>query len=463
MNKNKPKSMPAKTAEEFQIGWKHCFRGEGFTVDETEKALKAYSERKQTNEQWLYHANTPIFLDANVLLNIYMDAVPQRGSMLKFLEDNKDRIYITDQVQNEILRHRLEFIETYRNKLTPSASAFRENFKSFELKLADSLQKMSQILDKPELVDSLPQTTDLVCKLKDFHQAHEMFTEDFKSLQEQLGKIKDLFEEEYHTLYEKVNIEYNDHILEAISKLNILPPLTIKEKDFTKERYKQLRERFKQGNGDSLDYLRFPGSGDSAKDDDESKEPWGDLLIYHQILSFMAKSGSDAIFVTNDKSKRDWMRKDGSQYSYYVVDSFHNTGQILFIVPVTSFLPKGYSPELREIYDDDSIGDTTSVVSAKLFSSLSDYAGTEEYKDIDKDTFITELRRYSMWTKKFGNDYVSQSYFIIVVLGQQGYKFSSSFDMLDQLNGKDIEKYQKITEDGAVINCIRLIKKKKES
>lgn len=460
MNKNRQKNQPVKPTEEFQIGWKCCFRGEGFTVGETEKALTAYNDRKQTNEQWLYHAKTPIFLDANVLLNIYMDAVPQRGSMLKFLEDNKDRIYITDQVQTEILRHRLEFIDTYRNKLTPSASAFRENIKTFELKLTDNLQRFSQILDKPEFVDSLPQTSDLVSKLQKFQKEHEMFTDEYKSLQEQLVKIKEQFEIEYHTLYEKVNIEYNDHILEAISKLNILPPLNPKEIDFTKSRYKLLRERYKQGSGECADYLRFPGSGDSAKDDDDTKEPWGDLLIYHQILSFMAKYGSDAIFITNDKSKRDWMKKDGSQYSYYVVDSYHNTGHILFIVPVTDFLPKGYSSELREIYDDDSIGDTTSVVTQKTFTSLYDIASKNDYKDIDKDTFLSELRRYSMWTKKFGNDYVSQSYFIIVVLGQRGYKFSSSFDMLDELNGTELEKYQKTTEDGAIINCIKLIKKK---
>ena len=65
-------------ASKFHIDAEHCFNGLEFTVKEMQEALDAFHHKKKKITEWLYNDNTPIFIDANVLLNVYFSPVPLR-------------------------------------------------------------------------------------------------------------------------------------------------------------------------------------------------------------------------------------------------------------------------------------------------------------------------------------------------------------------------------------------------
>lgn len=452
-NKNSKKST---NSSSFQINDEHCFSGLGFTAKVMQDAMDAYARKKKSYTEWLYNDSIPIFIDTNVLLNVYYSPVPLRVNLSRFLKDNKDRLYITSQVESEFMRHRLQFIDTYKNNLTQAATKFRDSCKEFKTDYCAIFKKLKDASVHKDFVDSLPQTDSLLTEVEAIVNANGILGEQYQALITKIEETKSKFEEEYHTLYEKVNIEYNDPILKAISQLNILEPLSQKEYDFTKTLYERLLESYNKDSDSLASYLRFPGSGEK-KNPEIKKEPWGDLVIYHQMLVFMKNNHKDVIFLTNDKSKLDWMKKGGEPYSYYIADAYKNTGQILFIISADEFLPNDYSSADETLVDPDSIG----IVNSHLFgepltdSLLSASQEVSTYKEITSEQFISELKKYSRWAEKFGGDYISLSYFIYVVLGQRGYRYSKSFEMLDTLKDHKVEIYEK-DRDGNKMKCIKL-------
>jgi len=55
----------------------------------------------------------PIILDTNVLIRYYKVSFKARERLFKFINDNKDRIFITDQIQKEFTSNRRNNIEKY--------------------------------------------------------------------------------------------------------------------------------------------------------------------------------------------------------------------------------------------------------------------------------------------------------------------------------------------------------------
>jgi predicted nucleic acid-binding protein len=69
----------------------------------------------------------PIFLDTNILLRYYSISFKQRELMKKFFIENKDRIYLSSQVQKEFIKNREEVIQKYFHSALESMI---ENLKS---------------------------------------------------------------------------------------------------------------------------------------------------------------------------------------------------------------------------------------------------------------------------------------------------------------------------------------------
>src|SRR5438105_3207853 len=58
-------------------------------------------------------SDLPIFIDTNVFLRYYSIAEIDREPLLEFFSNYKKRIYITTQVQKEIIRNREDVIERF--------------------------------------------------------------------------------------------------------------------------------------------------------------------------------------------------------------------------------------------------------------------------------------------------------------------------------------------------------------
>lgn len=459
MNNGAKKPKPTAVAStKYRVDAKHCFNGMEFTVKEMQDALAAYHRKKKSLSDWLYNDKTPIFVDANVLLGIYFSPVPSREHLSKFLQDNRDRLYMTSQVEREFIRHRLEFIDKNKGNVAAAANKFRNTIKQFEIDYSKLFKDMKNASVNAHFIDSMPQTDALINELEASACNEQLLSAGFTAFQEKLKEIRAKFDEEYNKLLNKVDIEYRDPILMEISKINILPPLSQPEYDFVKELYSKLRDRYDAECDKSASYLRFPGSGDN-RDTTIKEEPWGDLVIYHQVLAFMADNHKDAIFLTNDKAKLDWMKKDYEPYSYYIADAYKNTGQTLFIISKEMFLPTDYKSIDEIRMDEDSVGDTSiggSVLQTSRENGI-EISNHYELKTITAEEFMQEFDDYSRWADKFGEKYVSKAYFIYVVLGHQGYRYSKNIEMLDSLiENHKLELYDK-EKDDYTIPSIRLV------
>lgn len=453
--KNIAKPAPVKV-NKFTINADHCFHGTEFSAKEMQEALEEYHRRKKSHSDWLYNDNITIFVDANVLLNVYFSPVPLREHLSRFLQNNKERVFLVSQVEREFMRHRLEFIDKYRQTMTTASQKFKKTFETFKIDFCSLFKDLKNASLNPNFVDSLPQTAALINEAEGIADNAHLLSRDYDAFLERLEVIKQKFKEEYDQLYAKINIEYRDPILNAVSSLNILRPLSQGEYDFTMELYGRLMERYKKDCDSKADYLRFPGSGEE-QDPEKKLEPWGDLVIYHQILVYMAENQKDAIYLTNDTSKSDWIKKNGDPFSYYIADVYKNTHQVLFIIPSNEFLYQN-SKTVEEIkLDEDSVGDNTTGAIKKLgCQAVTDIETHYQLKDITEEVFLAELKDYSKWAENFGENYVSLAYFIYVVLGHKGYRYSKNLEMLEHLMGTKVERYDK-EKEGYVVPSIRLI------
>ncbi len=88
-----------------------CFVPTHATIKQTQDALKLHEDRLEAASNLA--DNIPIFLDANVLLNYYKISFSERTELLKFFDKNKERIFLTKQIETEFLKHRVDHIKSY--------------------------------------------------------------------------------------------------------------------------------------------------------------------------------------------------------------------------------------------------------------------------------------------------------------------------------------------------------------
>ena len=75
-----------------------CFNYRGYSIKETQEAFMYYQQKKKDASEWLLQSDIPIFLDTNVLLDLYRISLSERESFRNFLIGQKSRIFITKQV-----------------------------------------------------------------------------------------------------------------------------------------------------------------------------------------------------------------------------------------------------------------------------------------------------------------------------------------------------------------------------
>ena len=165
--------------------------------------------------------------------------------------------------------------------------------------------------------------------------------------------------EECEKCCKDADFEYNDPILEAISETNILPSLSNEEKDYIVELYKSLRAVYDAKEGDLIrGDVTFPGSGDKEKPVDgpiEESVAWGDLYIYHEILNYMRKMNTDAVFLTRDVTKEDWLKKDKTPFVHYIINAYEMTGHLMYIMDADDYIPLSFDSIAEELEDTDEI------------------------------------------------------------------------------------------------------------
>lgn len=261
----------------------------------------------------------PIFLDTNILLGYYGMSQNEKNKLIHFIQGYKDRIYLTRQIEQEYLNNRISVIrKDFFDPLSKVVSDFSSLQNEIEKKFQKYKEEKKKILsnDYPDLWTKFEEIeSDVLKKIKN---------QTFKSEIDE--KVKS------STQINK-GIILKDEMLDQISTLKFTDALTEAELLFLKSEFDKLLITYKEARETSRWKLSFPGCAE------KKENPYGDFIIYHEMLAFMKKNNTSCIFLTNDVTKGDWLQNDKSPHIHYLENSFLRTNNIIFIVDGEQTLP----------------------------------------------------------------------------------------------------------------------------
>ncbi|WP_440133944.1 PIN-like domain-containing protein [Chitinophaga sancti] len=318
----------------------------------------------------------PIFLDTNILLGYYGMSQVGKENLISFIKAKKDRIYITKQIEQEFLSNRIsaikkDFFEPLTRIVTDFESLQNDVNRLFK-KYKDEKKKIlsndyTALWDKFNSIES--------------NVLNELMAPEY--LEEMKEKIK-LFNQSNRGIILK------DVMLDLVSGFNITNDLDEHELSVIKSDYDKLLISYKQAKENIKWKVAFPGCGE------KKDNPYGDFIIYHELLKHMKDKETSCVFLTNDVTKGDWLQNDKNPHIHYLENTYFFTRNVIFIVdgkqtlPTISFenIHQGPLEILNARYsatNSDKVFDVTFalrelIVDNKLtIKSSNDIAGDPEY------------------------------------------------------------------------------------
>jgi cold shock CspA family protein len=326
-------------ATKTSINSAFCFNpNSNITSDIANRALRKYAEGFESAKT--LDGTLPIILDTNILLGYYGMSQNEKSKLIQFINKYKNRIYITNQVEQEYLRNRLPVIKK------------------------DFFGPLTKISD-----DFATIRNEIVTKLQNFREnKKKILSQDYPALWEQLSQmdieIKAILDDEtfYNGILNQVgtttknnkNIAYIDELLDLVSTLRITDSLEDPELNFLKELFDSLMMDYNNAKENVKWKYAVPGCGDQKEDAS------GDFIIFHEMLKFMKDNLTSCIFLTNDVTKGDWLQLDKHPHNHYLEQSFSKTGYIMFVIHAEQTLPNiSFENIHKTIRSKESIADQT--------------------------------------------------------------------------------------------------------
>ncbi len=279
-----------------------------------------------------------LFLDTNIYLGYYGMSIKQKKVLIKFLKKNKDRIIITDEIQKEILRNRISVIQ--KDFFAPIKKVSTDYVTMKKTVMGGAVESYKN--DKKSiLTEDYP---DLWKNLVNMQDEIKMIFENYSDIQEGIRKST----EETANSYKDIVVA--DDLLNILKDIKVIERLDDKEKSFLKSKYDEYTIMYKQIKSSKQTEFAFPGCGDSKED------PYGDFIIFHEIIKFLKNSQKQAIFLTNDVTKKDWLRSDRKPFTHYIENIYKLTENTLYILEASPVLKISF----ENIYGEDTNGNTLS-------------------------------------------------------------------------------------------------------
>jgi hypothetical protein len=314
------------------------------TIEISHRALKNHHDKFSV--AFDLQKPIPIILDTNVLLAYYGMSQSQKEKLIQFLNENKDRIFLTSQIEKEFLRNRLKAIEQkFLIPLNNIQSDFKRTYKDIKNKFENFIDSKKNILsnDYPTIWNSLLEKQQ---QLNELLEDEEILS---KSLEQAIETTKNNYK----------NIDLVDELLEVCASFKITLALSDEEVKFLENQYDVLWQKYEAVEKPEMKReLTFPGLGDKL---DKKEYPYGDFIIFHEILKFMVcgeygLDKTDVIFLTYEKAKRDWFHDKLAPIIHYIERAFLLTERTLFIIhaeePLKISLENIYKSNQQELFPE---------------------------------------------------------------------------------------------------------------
>lgn len=480
------------------VGADLTFRTRYASVVAANTALKAYTNGIQNRDEWVYEENTmPIFLDTCVLLNLYDISETERVEFLKFIRKNKDRIYISSQVQREYNRRRVLSVKGFKDRVDKTKSDIQTTLVKVASTYQNEKEGITNLVNRNLIKYGMPQVATKLKELEDFLKQPVYNSEIQEKLKQCSDFIAQHIDEECEKCWRNADFEYVDPVQEAIMEAKLLPSLSAEEQSYIADLYKELRGPYDalKPTDKERETITFPGAGDRDKPIDGpivESVAWGDLYIYHEMLRFMKENNTDVVFMTRDVTKQDWIKQDHRAYVHYIVNSYEMTDHLMYILDADGVVPTFNTIETKqEAADEDEISEKpvkgstqesdaddsndretnqteeandfidNPFANLKLMDIAAWNSSKNDYKQITKPLLIAELQKTTKWATSYGAGYVGESHFIYNILRYKHYDYDSVRDTLEELISEGKVSRREETHDDHTFSCLVLQEKVK--
>ena len=214
------------------IGENFCFSFKSGNIG-TKKEARLYfdSHKNEIENWWVQTSKVPIFIDTNFLLNAYSLPKSQRSLFVNFIRSNKDRIYITDQIDEEYQRKRPNFIKNYINSLQSIFKELASFKKSIDVTrhCEELIVKLENLSKRPIIQSDYNSHLDNIEKAIRRIKEWELATEKpcsalYNDIETYLSKLNGQLESE-----QKIVLDDED-IVDAVSQCKFCGNISISEK-----------------------------------------------------------------------------------------------------------------------------------------------------------------------------------------------------------------------------------------
>lgn len=478
------------------VGEDLTFRTRYKSIASAHTALQAYATGIQNRDEWVYEENKmPIFLDTCVLLNLYDISETERVEFIKFIRKNKDRIYISSQVQREYIRRRIQSVKGFKERVDKTKNDIQSTLTKLAATYQNEKDGITNLVNRNLIKYGMPQVVSKLKELDDFLKQPVYNAE----LQEKIKQCSDFvsqhIDEECEKCWRNADFEYIDPVQEAITEANLLPSLDLEEQKYIVELYKSLRTAYDalKAGSKELETITFPGAGDKDKPVDapiEESVAWGDLYIYHEMLRFMKENNTDVVFMTCDITKKDWIKIDHRAFVHYIVNGYEMTGHLMYILDADGVVPTFNTIETKcDDSDEDEISEKPAKASISPVESLDKTElganpaiegaesetdddnpfvhlkwldlsewnnGRSDYRLITKSLLLAELQKTTKWATSYGAGYVGESHFIYNILRHKHYDYDSVKEVLEELIAEGCVERHDETHDEHTFSCLVL-------
>lgn len=346
--------------------------------------------------------NIPIFIDTNILLRYYSISFHTRKSLFDFLKKYKKQIFLTSQVQKEFVKNREDIIERFFNEtLNKLEGNFNEEIKN----------KVQSYIERNKiLLDDFPVFEGKLSKINsDIEKTQEHLIEEIESIKEKLNETK-----------------YEDDLLGLIQEMNLIDLLSEEDLKFLITEFDVLKKKIdtsKIKSEISKPQAAFPGLSDIKE---KPENPYGDYLIYHEIIKYMKTNSKDAIFLTYDTTKGDWIKENKEPHSHYIQIVYLATGQSLFFIDADRFFDKHlqkhfnslvskidfYSPKSE--YEKGFILDFVGL--ERIIRTIAEFVVIDNYEHAPLTKLIDTFIERQYINKEFKKEFYDLTYFRNILL-----------------------------------------------
>ncbi len=378
-----------------------------YSIKDYSKCLERYSSNFE--KEISLTTETPIFLDANILLRYYNISYNAREKFLEFIKLHSERIIISKQVQYEFIKNRESSINKFFEQVTKKIP---KDFNS-----------------------------EIINGFKSFLDSHKTVLKDYPEIELQIGKHKDELEKIFQNLNgsiekkksEHLELLFHDEFLDVINSCKFYSGLEVGELSIICNHFESLKKETEGLGIDNVlnkNHVVFPGYGDIKL---KPQNPYGDYIIYHEMIKYSLENQTNLLFLTFDNSKGDWMSKSKSPYIHYIQNFFSNTEQLLFIVDAERTLEEILKVNVNSLIEQDPENSESSELSSSDLDDLIEssdiftnrrivpvtsevleelrLAGYSTIQQIDRD-----LRRGQAALEKYEKDHIRSNFNCIGVI-----------------------------------------------